>query len=549
MTFRQGRSLPSAEAPGHGRDTASGSTSVQVAAAGAWGLAGRMVMLIANFVATPFLIRLLGPSRYGLWALLQTSVMWAWLADIGMATASTKLGSECYAHRDDRGESTIVWTALGVTGVATACIAVIVALEAPAILAHVMHARGRLLSTGVVGLRLVCALFVAQAVAGTVNTPQVVRLRWRDYTLVTTSGNLIMAIGAPVALVVLSGGVVTVAAVALGAAVFGAVGNLILAVRAQPALRRPSLEKATLQRLLAYGGALAISSLASIPLTTAERFFLAHNHSTTVVAYYGVAATVGTVLYLLPAQLVQPLLPGLAKLEAQGRFEEHRALYRRSLVGLFLVVTPAAMLLAFLAHPFLSFWAGRTYGLRSTGPVLIIIAGVWLNCLAWVPNSYLLSSGRTKLLACIDVAQIAPYLLVAWILTGRYGVIGAALVWSGRLVVQSIVLFIVVRNVAPALSFLPLSDRRWRSLATPVALGCLLLGAAILSSGAIRFIWAGALGAAYLVVTWCWVLTTAERAGLSRLFGELMHRSGARRSLPAISGLSSPDQRPRSAAR
>jgi hypothetical protein len=85
-----------------------------------------------------------------------------------------------------------------------------------------LHVRGELLGPGVLALRIVCALFVVQAVAGTVNTPQVVRLRWRQYTLITTTAALIASIGTPVALVMLSGGVVTAAYVGLAAAALGA---------------------------------------------------------------------------------------------------------------------------------------------------------------------------------------------------------------------------------------------------------------------------------------------------------------------------------------
>lgn len=505
---------------------------VDVAAAGVWGLSGRAILLVANIVATPFLIRLLGPSRYGLWAVLQTAVAWAVLADIGMATASTKLAADCYARHDNQGECSAVWTALSLTAITTCSVAIVIGIEAPTILSDVVHSRGALLSSGVVALRLVCALFLAQAIAGIVNTPQVVRLRWRQYTIVTTAANLITAIGAPMALAILSGGLVTVAAVGLCAAVFGAIGNLVLAVRTQPLLRRPCFDRVTMRRLVSYGGALAVSSLSSIPLTTAERFFLANNHSTAVVAYYGVAATVGTILYVLPAQLVQPLLPGLTRLENQGRLKEHRTLYHMSLAGLFLLLTPAAMMLAFLAHPFLSLWAGRVYGIQSTAPLLIIIVGVWFNCLAWVPTSYLLSSGRTRVLAYLELTQVGPYLFLAWILTEHYGVIGASIVWSGRLVLQSVTLFILVRRLAPHLPFHPLSERRWRAFIAPVALGCLLLATAIVTEGVTRWIAAGGLSTAYAVLIWRVVLTARERTVLLHLLEQLLDRSGSSWSAP-----------------
>lgn len=498
------------------------SPAAQVAAAGAWGLGGRVVLLIAALVATPFLIRLLGSSRYGLWALLQTSITWAALADVGMGTASTKFGAEYYARGDDLGESTVVWTALSLTAITTTCAAVVIAIEAPAILAHLLHVRGELLGPGVLALRIVCALFVVQAVAGTVNTPQVVRLRWRQYTIITTTAALIASIGTPVALVMLSGGVVTAAYVGLAAAALGASGTFLLSVRVQPALRRPRVSKVILRQLVGYGGALTVSGLAVIPLSTAERFFLAHNHSTVVVAYYAVAATLATTLNVLPAQLVGPLLPGLTRLEAQGRLGEHRNLYRKSLSALFLVLTPAAIILAFLAHPFLSLWAGPEYGLHSTGPFLVLVAGVWVNCLAWVPYTYLLSSGHTKILAYVNVAELVPFLAGAWMLTAKFGATGAALVVSAMCAVDSVVFFAIVRHVAQ-LPFSPLSERHFRSIAAPVALGCAAAVAATVGHGlAIRLGWAAALSGVYAVAVWRLVLMANEREGLLSLIAEVV---------------------------
>jgi O-antigen/teichoic acid export membrane protein len=278
------------------------------------------------------------------------------------------------------------------------------------------------------------------------------------------------------------------------------------------------------RELVSYGGALTVSTLAVVPLSTAERFFLAHNQSTVVVAYYAVAATLATTLNYLPSQLVGPLLPGLTRLEAQGRLEEHRSLYRKSLSGLFLVLTPAAIMLAFLAHPFLSLWAGPKYGLHSTGPLLVLVAGVWVNCLAWVPYTYLLSSGRTKLLAYVNVAELVPFLVAAWVLTAKFGAVGAALVVSGASAVDSVVFFAIVRHVAQ-LPFSPLSERRFRSIAGPVAFGCAAAGVATVGHGlTIRLGCSAALTGVYAVAVWRLVLTASEREGLLNLIAEVARR-------------------------
>jgi O-antigen/teichoic acid export membrane protein len=442
-----------------------------------------------------------------------------------MGLASTKFGADRYAHGDDDGESAVIWTALGITAVTTTCMALAIGITAPFIVADVLEVRGALVGPGVLGLRIVAGVLMVQAATEIVNTPQVVRLRWRQFTLVNGLAALIAAIGPPLALTAVSGGVVTVTTVALCAAIVGALGSFVLGVRLQPAIRRPRVNRAVLRQLLSYGGALTIAGVASIPRMTAERFFLAHNHSTTVVAYYAVAATLATTLNVLPEQLVGPLLPGLVRLEAQGRIDEQRALYRKSLAALFLGLTPAAIILAFLAHPFLSLWAGPAYGLHSTGPLFVIVAGVWFNCMAWVPYNYLLSCGRTKLIARVQMAEVLPYLAGAWVLTSGYGAMGAAIVWSASFVADSVIFFTVVRRVAPQLTFSPLSERRLRSVGAPVLLACLFVAAATVSHGLpARLTWAAGLGLIYTAIVWFLVLTAGERQGLLQLVGEVTRR-------------------------
>ncbi len=489
----------------------------QVAASGAWGFGGRAVLLLANLVATPFLIRLLGPASYGLWTLLLVATAWASTADLGMGTASTKFGAAYYEHGDARGESSVVWTALGLIAVTTGCVATALALAAHPILVGLLHDEQGLLNVGTVALRIGCAIFLLQSVAGIVNTPQVVRLRWRQWTVITTVVNLLGTIGAPVALAVFRGGVTTVAVVNLDTSILLLAANLLLAVRLQPEIWHPRFDKVVLRKLLTYGGALTVTGIVLVPLSSAERFFLAHNHSTAAVAYFAVALNVATTLQVLPEQLTAPLLPGLARLEAAGRPDDLRALYAKGLSGLFLLVTPAAILLAFVARPFLSLWAGPQYGVHSTAAFLVAVAGVWFDCLAFMPTSYLLSSGRTKMIAYIRAAQLVPYLVAAWILTERFGVVGAALAWSAGCALDSALLFGAARRVA-SLPWLPLSDRRLRSLAGPLALGAAAFLLARLTGGLPgRLGLAAALTLGYMMAVWYVILTRRERRGIIAL--------------------------------
>jgi O-antigen/teichoic acid export membrane protein len=154
----------------------------------------------------------------------------------------------------------------------------------------------------------------------------------------------------------------------------------------------------------------------------------------------------------------------------------------------------------------------------------VIVGAVWLNCFAWVPVTYLLSSGRTKFIAYVQVAEVIPYVAAAYVLTARFGAMGAALVWAAAIVVDAAVYFVLVWHIAK-LPFLPLSQRRLRSIGGPAALGCALGLAAIVSRGlVVRLGLAAGLGAVYVVSAWQLVLTAREREGLLRMVLDMVRR-------------------------
>jgi O-antigen/teichoic acid export membrane protein len=172
-----------------------------------------------------------------------------------------------------------------------------------------------------------------------------------------------------------------------------------------------------------------------------------------------------------------------------------------------------------------------------------MLVRVWFDCLAWMPVSYLLSSGRSRAIARIRVAELAPYLVAAWILTERFGVIGAAVVWSGGCALDSVPLFGAARRAA-SLPCLPPSDRRLRSVAGPVALGgAALLLVQVTSGLAVRLTWALALTLAYGAAVWYLILTSRERYGIMALA-----RRAAGSRLPVSQGRHAA-RRPRSSRR
>ncbi len=498
-----------------------------VARSGIWSVAGQLSILLVTLIATPFTIRLLGPARYGVCALLTTVFAYFRLADIGMTTASTKFAAERYADDDGHGEAAVIWTALAVTTALTGAAALAASIVAPFLVSDVLHIGGHLRSDTIVGFRLIAAASVAYAVMGVSNTPQQVRLHWGRLTLATSGPAALQVAITPVVLAVTAGGVIAVAAVVLLSTAAAAIANFAVAVRLLPVLHRPHVQAWAVRPLAKYGAWLAVSGFVTLPLTSADRFFLAHYRSSTQVAYYAVAASLGAVLTIIPAAVSQPMLPALTRLTSEGRHDEHRRLYHQILRGVFLVTTPTALTMAFLARPFLGLWAGHIYAIHSVTAFDIILAGLWLNTLGVTPYYQLLVSGRTATVALIRLAELIPYLIIAAVLSSAFGVIGAATAWSLRIAVDGL-LFFVIPTRSQRLPWTLTPQRAGGSLAAVVALAaCLLALSQVTASLPTRAGWSILMVVFYAATTWKLVLVPDERAGLTSLIQSIVPRHRA----------------------
>jgi len=500
------------DSEGVGYDAVAGS----VVRSGLWSVAGQVAALAAALIATPFTIRLLGPARYGLLSLLQSVQSWIGLADFGMTTASTRFAGEQHAQKDGAGEASATWTAVAITCGATLVVAVAIALAAPFVVKSILHVRGSLVGPGEIALTLLAVTCVMSVLCGTLNTPLIVRLRWRELTLIIAISSIGGIVLVPLALAAFGGGVVTAAAIGLALAVVSAAALLLAAIKLQPLMRRPRLSRSAARKLVRYGAALTVSGVAMIPLNTADRLLLAHYRTTTTIAYYVIAWRLATLLTVVPIAICQPLFPAFIKLQGSGQMDAMRALYRQALCGMFLFLTPAMLLLVFIAQPFLSLWAGKVYGVHSTHLFYIMVVGVCFDAAGWLP-AYYLSLDHMRQFATIRVIEIVPYVAATLILTSRFGAVGTAAAWSGRLTIEAIALFLLARRVG-GVTISPFSANRVRSVVLPLVLGAvLLLLSAVTGSLPARAGYALAASALYAVLAWRLVLTQREREGLHAL--------------------------------
>src|SRR5690606_38727139 len=91
-----------------------------------------------------------------------------------------------------------------------------------------------------------------------------------------------------------------------------------LAVRAVPALARPTFASGALRRFTAFGGWTSLSGVLAPLLIYLDRLLLGALVSMAAVAYYAAPYEVVARLLIVPASIVAALFPELSRLHARG---------------------------------------------------------------------------------------------------------------------------------------------------------------------------------------------------------------------------------------
>lgn len=421
----------------------------QVARSGVWSAGGQVVVLAASLVATPFTIRLLGPSAYGLLALVNAVIAYVTVLDLGMGAASTRFGSQAFARGDDRGEAAVVWTATVIAAVPTTLLAALLALFAEPLVRDVLQVDADLVDAATIAVRLGAIALLARVVAAVLSTSEQVRLRWDLYVGINTAGSLLQ-IGMIPVLLGFGHGVVAAVSVVAAVAVAVTVSHLVVAARLQPQLTAPTVERRLLRPLLGFGGALVAANGLALVLGNAERFLLARYESIAAVGAYAVASTIAALLSVLPIAVSQPMLPAFARLGATGDWAVVGRLYRRGIVYILVASLPAATLIAVVGRPFLRLWAGEQYGHASSGPLWILLVGIVINAVAFLPYNLLLALGATRAVAVCHLIELPLFVVYAPLLVIRFGAAGAAAAWTLRLALGAGLFFRVAAARVPA---------------------------------------------------------------------------------------------------
>ena len=482
--------------------------------------------VIVNIVAIPLLARGLGDTRFGIWVLVGSVLLYLELLEFGFGTATVKCVAESYAKGDTervrRTLATSFWV-LSVPGLTALAIGAVAAGVFPTVFDIPPEAVGE---TRV--LLLLLAFNTAVSIPSDTFGGAMIALQRYDLlnaTLVVVS--LIQLVAW--AIVLHFGG--SLVALAVPTLAVGLGGQLARYLIVRQLLSGASLSPKYFDRTL-------VRSFSSLSVWFSLREIaqvVTHRLDTVVVgALIGVPAAaiyaVGQKLAFLVDRLIQPatstFFPHAATLAEKGDDDGLRASVTTSTRITFAITAPLCLILVLLAKPLLRSWVGEDY-VEAAAVVRYLAAAILVKAFTRPGLMTLWGTGRVRTSALLLVGEGVLNLGISVILVRGVGIEGVAIgTLTAALVIE---LGILLPYVCRALR-LPL----WPYLAAiarahlPATTASAMLGWVIVSRGISGPIESG-LAAALIGITYLGVFaaTGLTREERSRLLGFV------RRSHPA----------------
>jgi O-antigen/teichoic acid export membrane protein len=212
-------------------------------------------------------------------------------------------------------------------------------------------------------------------------------------------------------------------------------GALAIAAKRYLALGAPKLtSRSELRRMIHFGGWMTVSSLVGPFLVFIDRLVIGALLGATAVGIYTIPFNLVSQMWIFPAAIGTALFPRLASADKA----EAGRLMGLSVTALMSILLPVTAFLQIAAKPGLTLWLGEPIAVLSAPVAVILLLGFWINSLGQMPFIRLQSSGRTDVIALIHLAELIPYLACLYLLTMTFGLPGAAVAWTLRVLLDFI---------------------------------------------------------------------------------------------------------------
>jgi len=402
-----------------------------------WNIVGRVGPSLVTLAVIPHLITTLGLARWGIFTIALTLVGSFGIFDFGLGRALTKTIAERitegrHAESADMAVSGIIaLTFLGTIG------GLIVAFFMGTWVDHAMKIPPELRMQTRNAMWVLCAtaplVMINAAMWGVISAFQ----KFRAANLVNIPINIFYYIGPLLVLTVwnnLIGVMLSLAACRLAMTV----GYAIICLRTMPELRhaRPHINQ--IKPLLSLGGWMTVSNVLFPLLVYFDRYIIASVLPVAITSFYTTPFEVVSRFSMLTNAVTSSLFPAFAG-SWRANPDNMRRLYLHSAVMVSSLLLIPCLLTATFSTQILSLWLTPDFARHSSTIMRFLCLGVLVSGIDSVSDTMIDAIGRPDVNAKFSLVELILYVAALFGLLHSFGILGAAIAWTTRVVLDTLV--------------------------------------------------------------------------------------------------------------
>lgn len=409
---------------------------------------GQAISMLVAILSMPFLIRILGNDRIGVLSIIWVLIGYLTILDLGMGPAVTQMVSASFKSGDYKKAPVIFWNALLIQLIFGFLGGIALFLFTPSIVTDILRIPRYLHEEATYSLIIASLAFPVVLVSSSV-TGFIQSLRRFDVLASVQIFSGISQFILPLIFVMFWKNL-PIAVFAILTVRFLSTGYLLFfSIKTFPDLRKKwQIAWPVIKKLFGFGGWITVSSIVSPLLVYADRFFLGHILTIAMVAFYAVPVDVVIRLLIIPRSLTSVLFPVFSGIDLKKETERINELFFRSIKYILSIFGILIVLLFTFARDILMLWLGPEYAANSTVALQIVLIGILSCSISMIPYNMLQAVGRADITAKIHLAELLIFVGLSYFLISYYGLIGAAVAWCVRLVIETGILLIFSHKIA-----------------------------------------------------------------------------------------------------
>lgn len=202
--------------------------------------------------------------------------------------------------------------------------------------------------------------------------------------------------------------------------------------------------RAVASQLFRFGGWFTVSSVISPLLVQADRFLIAALVGASMVTVYVIPYELTVQSLILSSAVTTVAFPAISRLLAADA-EAAQRLFKLWLFRVTVIMVAAMGVLALILPMVLAVWLHKPADPDSVLVGRILCLGVVANSIGAMYFSLLHARGRTKATALVHVFEFPLFIGFLVLMIHLFGVTGAAIAWSVRMVVDALLMMFVSR--------------------------------------------------------------------------------------------------------